>query len=259
MGLNLDKMRAKLDKLNGVKPTKEKSGFLESVEGERDVRIIQTALDETNDPFREAWMHWGLGVRGFLCPKKNFGEPCKACEMSYQSWNVYNETQDPEDRKIAKAFMSKRRFYSPVVAREHGKTVGEPVWFGYSKTNYEKMLGWVLSPKVGDFTDPAEGRDITITYTPKERSKTDFATTDLMFDLSRTELGTRDEVLQLIDQLPDLYDLMDRRTSAEVEEIVLEFINKGSDGGASVSRGTTAPSKPKTDEIGDQFNDLLRS
>lgn len=255
MALDLNKIRQKLDKLNNTGGGNKE--FLSLNEGEQDFRIIPTALDESNDPFQEAWMHYGLGVKGgFLCPKKNFGQPCKACEVSYQFWDSYNNTSDDKDKALAKEFMAKRRFYSPGVLREDGEVLdSSPVWWGYSKTNYELLIGWVLNKKVGDFTDPEEGRDLTITYIPKDKSDTNFAQTSIMYDPSKTSLGSSKQIKEIVANVKPLFEILSRKTSDEVEGIVDDFINQGPDGGTSRSQYGGA----KKDAFSEKYEELNNS
>jgi hypothetical protein len=80
MALNLDAMRAKLDKLNG-KGGDSKTNFWRPDEGESNIRIVSTP---DGDPFKERFFHYNLGTSGFLCPKKNFGDNCPVCSFGNQ-------------------------------------------------------------------------------------------------------------------------------------------------------------------------------
>ena len=70
MAIDLKKMRNKLDKLEGKGRTQ--SVFWKPQDGDQTIRILPMP---DGDPFREMWFHYNLGEnRGFLSPKKNFGE-----------------------------------------------------------------------------------------------------------------------------------------------------------------------------------------
>ena len=69
MTIDLKKMRAKLTALHSKNG---KSRFWKPPEGESVIRIIPS---KDGDPFKEFWFHYNLGDnRGFLSPKRNFGE-----------------------------------------------------------------------------------------------------------------------------------------------------------------------------------------
>ena len=56
MGINLDKMRAKLDALHNK--GKRDSPFWRPEDGEQTLRIVPTP---DGDPFKEFWFHYNLG------------------------------------------------------------------------------------------------------------------------------------------------------------------------------------------------------
>ena len=107
MGLNLDAMKAKLDKLNG-KGDGGKKNFWRPEDGESNIRIVSTP---DGDPFKEKFFHYGIGGQSFLCPKRNFGDDCPVCNFANQLWNEGTE----ESKKQAKEMFAKQRFFSPVL------------------------------------------------------------------------------------------------------------------------------------------------
>ena len=70
MGIDMDKMRAKLSALQNKND--KKSVFWRPQDGEQTIRIVPTP---DGDPFKEYWFHYNVGNNpGFLSPKKNFGQ-----------------------------------------------------------------------------------------------------------------------------------------------------------------------------------------
>ena len=88
MGLNLDAMKAKLDKLNG-KGDGKRNMFWRPEDGESNIRIVSTP---DGDPFKERFFHYNVGeARSFLCPKRNFGDNCPVCDFANKLWNEGTE------------------------------------------------------------------------------------------------------------------------------------------------------------------------
>ena len=112
MALNLDAMKAKLDKLNGKGDGVNKNRFWRPEEGESNIRIVSTP---DGDPFKEKFFHYGVGNQSFLCPKRNFGDDCPVCNFANQLWNEGTE----ESKKQAKEMFAKQRFFSPVLVRRN--------------------------------------------------------------------------------------------------------------------------------------------
>ena len=154
MALNLDAMKAKLDKLNG-KGDGAKKNFWRPEDGESNIRIVSTP---DGDPFKEKFFHYGVGGQSFLCPKRNFGDDCPTCNFANKLWNEGTE----DSKRQAKELFAKQRFFSPVLVRGE-ESEGIRVW-GYGKMAYEKLLTIVLDPDYGDITDPESGNDLKLMY-----------------------------------------------------------------------------------------------
>ena len=108
MALNLDAMKAKLDKLNGKGDGKK--NFWRPEDGESNIRIVST---KDGDPFKEKYFHYGVGGQSFLCPKRNFGDDCPTCNFANKLWNEGTE----DSKRQAKEMFAKQRFFSPVLVR----------------------------------------------------------------------------------------------------------------------------------------------
>ena len=140
MAIDLDKMKAKLNKLQNK--GNGDSVFWRPEDGEQTIRIVPTP---DGDPFKDFWFHYNVGNNaGFLSPKKNFGEDDPLDQFVRQ---LFNEGTD-ESRTMAKDLMAKQRFFAPVVVRGE-EDRGVMVW-GFSKTVYETLLNLVLNPEYGD-------------------------------------------------------------------------------------------------------------
>ena len=149
MGINIDKMKAKLSAVNSK--GRKSDVFWRPDDGEQTIRIITPA---DGDPFKDYWFHYNVGnTPGFLSPKRNFGEDCPLDKFVRQ---LFDEGGD-ENIKMAKSLMARQRFFSPVIVRgEEDK--GVRIW-GYGKTAYVELLNLVLNPDYGDITDPESGTD----------------------------------------------------------------------------------------------------
>ena len=158
MGINLDKMRAKLAALRGEGKSGD-SVFWRPAEGDQDIRIVPTA---DGDPFKEMHFHYNVEKGGFLCPKRNFGDDCPVCDFASQLWREGVDNNDEHSKKTAKSLFVRQRFFSPVMVRGE-ENLGVRIW-GYGKMAYENLLSLVLNPEYGDITDTEAGTDLTLTY-----------------------------------------------------------------------------------------------
>ena len=229
MGIDVKKMRAKLDALQN-KGGGNKTSFWSPKEGNSySVRIVPTP---DGDPFKEFWFHYELGTTGgFLCPKKNFGENCPMCDLVSK---LYKEG-DEESRKLAKEITAKQRFFSPIVVRgEEDK--GVQIW-GYSKTIYEDLLKLMLNPDYGDITDPDEGLDLVVSSSKKSGKM--YPETSLTPKRKSSPLAAKkDLVTELLNHGTDFDSMFDRKTASQVAEILDEFLNGPSDEGGDSTNAT---------------------
>ena len=253
MGINMELMRRKLATLRGENKGNGNSVFFRPDDGDTDIRIVPAP---DGDPLKEMFFHYNVGNHqgGIMCPKRNFGERCPICDFASSLWREAAENNDEESKKLAKSLFVRTRYFSPVVVRgreEEGIKV-----YGYGKTAYELLLGYILDPEYGDITDINEGTDITLTYT-KPTKPGAFPQTNLKMRRNTSPLiEDVDAISPLLDRMPDFDSLFERLTPEQIDAILDEQL--ASDGSAeSRSSQTTKYGGEKKDTVDRAFDELL--
>jgi len=253
MGINMELMRRKLATLRGDNKGNGNSVFFRPDDGDTDIRIVPAP---DGDPLREMFFHYNVGNHqgGIMCPKRNFGERCPICDFASSLWREAAENNDEESKKLAKSLFVRTRYFSPVVVRgreEEGIKV-----YGYGKTAYELLLGYILDPEYGDITDINEGTDITLTYT-KPTKPGAFPQTNLKMRRNTSPLiEDVDAISPLLDRMPDFDSLFERQTPEQIDAILDEQL--ANDGSAeSRSSQTTKYGSEKKDTVDRAFDELL--
>jgi len=246
MGIDLDKMKAKLNAVSGK--GKKSDVFWRPEDGEQTIRIITPA---DGDPFKDYWFHYNVGnTPGFLSPKRNFGEDCPLDKFVRQLFDEGGE----ENIKMAKSLMARQRFFSPVIVRgEEDK--GVRIW-GYGKTAYVELLNLVLNPDYGDITDPETGTDLVLKYGKPPGAQ--FPQTTLTPRRRPTPLMEDPEVTaQMLDSVPDMSDLFERKTPDQVGAILDEFLLGDAQEGSDVKKYGSDEGSSSTSSVDKAFAELL--
>ena len=219
MALDMAKMKAKLQELESGGKTKSDNVWWRPQEGDQDIRLVPT---EDGDPFKVYHFHYNLGEGargGILCPKRQFGDNCPVCDFASKLWQEGTE----ESKKLAKSLFVRQRFFSPVIVRGEEEQ-GVKIW-GYGKTIYETLLGLVLNPDYGDITDVDSGVDFTLNYTlPKTKGA--FPQTNLVPKRKSSALASsKSAVKEILEQVPEIDSLFQRKSPADVKNILEAFLN----------------------------------
>lgn len=215
MGIDVKKMKAKLSALQNRGGGK--TAFWSPKEGQTySLRIVSTP---DGDPFKEYWFHYELGTQGgFLCPKKNFGDSCAACDFASK---LYRE-KDEESAKMAKKFLPRQRFFSPVLVRSE-EAEGIKIW-GYGKLAYQDLINLVLNPDYGDITDPEAGTDLSIVSAKAPGQSFPMTKITPARKTSKLCQGTSVECKNLLESIPSFDTLHTRKTSQEVSVILDQYL-----------------------------------
>ena len=253
MGINMELMRKKLSALRGNGKSDKTSVWFKPEEGDTDVRIVPSP---DGDPLKEVFFHYNIeGHRGgVMCPKRNFGEECPICDFASQLWRDGTDNNDEETKKLAKSLFVRTRYFSPVVVRGL-ENEGVKV-YGYGKTAYELLLGYILDPEYGDITDPEGGTDITITYTKPKKEGAYPQTNMKMRRNTSTLLKDKDAIPGLLQNMPDIDSLFTRYSTEEVDGILNSMLS-GDKSAESRSREITQYNNNKKSSVDKAFDDLM--
>ena len=134
--------------------------------------------------------------------------------------------------------------------------------WAFGKTVYQALLNVMLDPDYGDITDVYEGHDVKVTCT--KQAGRQWAMTDVMPRPKSTPLGTKSEIKNWQDNIPELDDLYQLKSYEQLENIINAWLN-GDDEANDTSMGyqneaaKQPQKKTKTESFGDiddAFKDL---
>ena len=247
MALDFEKMKAKRDALENRGGS---SVFWRPEDGEQVIRIVPTP---DGDPFKEYWFHYNLGKSpGFLSPKKNFGEDDPLNDFVRQ---LYKDGSD-DAVKMAKNLTARQRFFAPVLVRGE-EDRGVRLW-GFGKTAYKELLNLVLNPEYGDITDTDEGTDLTINYGKPPGAQ--FPQTTITPRRKPSPLAESEEKIGLfLDQIPDYNTVFERKSPAQVQALLDEFLLGEEDAEEMSTESTKYNSSNPGSTIDKAFEELLAS
>ena len=238
MTLDFDSLRKKLSSLQGQ--NNRSNAIFKPAEGKTVIRIVPWKERPTN-PFIELYFHY-LGRKTQLSPLTN-GNADPIAEFA----DKLADTGVKEDWQHSRQFRPKLRTFVPVIVRgEEDK--GVRMW-GFGKTVYEALLGVIQDEDYGDITDVQAGRDVTLEFTPQNKTKTNFAETTILVKPKQTPLSEAAEELEgwLTDQ-PDVSEIWDEPTYDELKSFLDRFLNP--EGDVSVTAAEKAPAvEETTDEV----------
>ena len=231
--------------------------------GKHSVRIVPSAYDKSN-PFKEIFVHYGIGNRTMVS-LTNFGEKDPIVEFAKQ----LRQSSDKENWSMAKKLEPKMRVFVPVVVRgEEDK--GVRLW-EFGKQVYMELLSIAEDEDVGDYTDPVEGRDITIETTGPETNGTSFNQSKVRVRTKTTPLSNdASEVKKWLTEQPDPMTIFKKYEYDEMKNSLLEFLNPEEAGvdtkeePAEEEQEKPAPKAYKLDtkkaekQVDDEFDELFK-
>ena len=274
MALDINAIRGRLNKLQN---TQRKSDNLwKPTPGKHQVRIAPYKFNKDN-PFIELYFHYNINNKTYLSPM-SFGRPDPIVEFA----DKLKRMGDKEDWKAAKAMEPKLRTFVPVIVRgEEGEGVR---FWGFGKTVYQEILGYIADPDYGDITDPTSGRDLTIEYKSAEEAGTSYPTTTIRVKPSETPLSEdSSRATTFLEGQTEITDLYSELSYDELKGVLEGWLNPTDEGGndststQSTSQETLAPkatvsettqpvstpseaeSSKKTDDVAAAFDDLFNN
>jgi hypothetical protein len=158
MAIDLDAIKRKLSQLQTVGT--RQNNLWKPEPGKQTIRIVPYQYDKEN-PFQELYFHYDLGKKNFLSPV-TYGKADPVVEFAEKLKSSGNS----DEWKLGKKLEPKMRTYVPVIVR--GKESEGVKFWGFGKNVYTELLGFIADPDYGDLSDPMNGRDIVVEFTPAE-------------------------------------------------------------------------------------------
>jgi hypothetical protein len=242
MALDINAIRGRLNKLQNTQ--KKSDALWKPTPGKHQVRIVPYKFNKDNT-FIELYFHYNVNNKTYLSPI-SFGRPDPIVEFA----DKLKRMGDKEDWKAAKAMEPKLRTFVPVIVRgEEGEGIR---FWGFGKTVYQEILGYIADPDYGDITDPVEGRDLTVEYVSAEDAGTSYPTTTLRVKPNQTPISEdAKRATDFIENQTAITELYQELSYDELKGVLESWLNPSATGetsseSQSVSQETIAPSKPTT-------------
>ena len=268
MALDINAIRSRLNKLQNTQ--RKTDALWKPTPGKHQVRIVPYKFDKDN-PFIELYFHYNINNKTYLSPQ-SFGRPDPIVEFA----DKLKRMGDKDDWKAAKAMEPKLRTFVPVLVRgEEGEGVR---FWGFGKTVYQEILGYIADPDYGDITDPTSGRDLTIEYKSAEEAGTTYPTTTIRVKPSTTGLSEdADKAANFIENQTEITDLYSELSYDELKSVLEGWLNPSGEStdesvtqetlSTSTQPATEATSAPaptntsakKTDDVAAAFDDLFNN
>ena len=206
--------------------------------GKHSIRMVPSVYNK-QWPFKEIFFHYGIGNRTMIS-LINFDEKDPIVEFASQ----ISKTNDKENWQLAKKLQPKMRVFAPIVVRgEEDK--GVRLW-EFGKEVYMELLAILEDEDVGDFTDPVEGRDLTVDTVGPDQSGRAYNKTSVRVRTKITPLSTNaEEVKSLLETQPDPSSIFKKYTYDEMKEALLQWLNPSEEAETTVA----TPAKEATPEV----------
>lgn len=253
MAINLDAIRSKLDKLQNQ--TTKQNNLWKPEPGKQQIRIVPYQHNKEN-PFLEMHFHYDLAKRNYLSPM-TYGRPDPVIEFAEKLKSSGNS----DEWKLGKKMEPKMRTYVPIVVR--GKESEGVKFWGFGKTVYTELLGFIADPDYGDITDPMNGRDISVEFTPSDSPGT-YPKTAIRVKPNTSPITEDRNIAELIaSKQPKISDIFKEPTYEELEKALENWLNpeEGEEASTSQTSNDTAQPAPasKVDNVADAFDELFNN
>jgi hypothetical protein len=224
--------------------TKKSDSIFKPANGKSQVRIVPYKFNK-DIPFIELYFHYNINNKTYLSPM-SFGRPDPIVEFAEK----LKRTGDTDDWKAGKKMEPKLRTFVPVIVR--GKESEGVKFWGFGKTVYQDILGYIADPDYGDITDPNTGRDIVLEVMSAEESNASYPTTTIRVKPATTKLADSPETIQqLLDGQKEITELYSELSYAELKSVLENWLNPSAAVNDEIVEELEAP-KPKAQPVATQ-------
>lgn len=224
--------------------TKKSDSIFKPANGKSQVRIVPYKFNK-DIPFIELYFHYNINNKTYLSPM-SFGRPDPIVEFAEK----LKRTGDTDDWKAGKKMEPKLRTFVPVIVR--GKESEGVKFWGFGKTVYQDILGYIADPDYGDITDPNSGRDIVLEVMSAEESNASYPTTTIRVKPATSKLADSPETIQqLLDGQKEITELYQELSYAELKSVLENWLNPSAGTSDEIVEELEAP-KPKAQPVATQ-------
>ena len=217
--------------------TKKSDSIFKPANGKSQVRIVPYKFNK-DIPFIELYFHYNINNKTYLSPM-SFGRPDPIVEFAEK----LKRTGDTDDWKAGKKMEPKLRTFVPVIVR--GKESEGVKFWGFGKTVYQDIFGYIADPDYGDITDPNTGRDIVLEVMSAEESNASYPTTTIRVKPAVSKLADSPETIQqLLDGQKEITELYQELSYAELKSVLENWLNPSAAVNDEIVEELEAP-KPK--------------
>lgn len=224
--LDLETLRRKLNELKD--PSLKKSKFVSKLWKPKPGIVRFLKEKDREDPFYELWFHYGIGKgQSILCPRLNTGkQKCPICEFAFD----LKKNSGDQNQQMFKDLMPRQRWFALMVDRTDSMN---PLYWGFGKTIYQKLLESLLSEDYGDFLDPLKGLDTEVKVSEKKagpqvqkQNSNQFTSYDIVFKRKESPLTSTPEQLEkLYDAITPITEIYKPLTTGEIQARFNDWIN----------------------------------
>jgi len=259
MALDLEQIKKRLTQLKQT--TQRQNNLWKPSPGTSQIRIVPYKHNKDN-PFIELYFHYDVNGRTYLSPV-SFGRPDPFVEFAEK----LKSTGSQDDYRLARKLEPNMRIFLPVVVRG---SEGEGVKFwGFGKTVYQELLGFIADPDYGDITDPVSGRDVAVEFKSAEELGRSFPMTTIRVKPNQTTLtDDKSQLENMFNNQKNITDIYKELSYDELRDVLEKWMNpegqeeiQASDVPASTPQTQTTAasteSPQKVEEISKAFDKLF--
>jgi hypothetical protein len=208
-----------LKRFNSLQTTSKKSDSLwKPTPGKHQIRLVPYKFNK-DIPFIELYFHYNINNKTYLSPI-SFGRPDPIVEFAEK----LKRTGDTDDWKAGKKMEPKLRTFAPVIVR--GKESEGVKFWGFGKTVYQDILGYIADPDYGDITDPMNGRDIVLEIVSAEESNAAYPTTTIRVKPSQSKVvETAEGIQSILENQKDITELYSELSYNELKGVLENWLN----------------------------------
>lgn len=259
MAVNLEAIRKRVQELNGQRRTSSVQLWKPEI-GKYTVRCVPWKSTPDGMPFLERRFYY-LGENPRILAPSQFGKPDPINDLIRKLYS----SGKPDDRELAKKLQPKMTAYIPIVVRgQEDKNV--QVW-SFNKFIYQRLLDFFtnseINPDLADYIDPIEGIDLIVEIKKSGKKYNGRDVMDTTIDLGRkvTKLSAdAEQAKKWLDGVPNLDDMYQQKTSAEIEQVLNTWLSGGASGSSDEGSGRGADKgKDELDKLVDDVKSEVKA